>query len=198
MAGSEPEFGQLNLLQLAAGGQDEAMKAVARMALPSYREKYEALNDELAYHRSEVWDVDGMREWALDPEMKVDQETFTEAWNELFNPVLIITAATAPLFAGDQREAQVFEGRIREALFDLFLRVNNPVIRYAIIAGFEPRFRAEVDEMLIRIGREIWGTAGALVLDEIQVENFPPETAELLLSIAARIEDGGETAEVDE
>lgn len=198
MAGSAAEFGRLKLLQLAGSDHHEAKKAVARMVLRSYLEKYETLNNELAHHQSETWDVEELREWALDPETEVDQETFTGAWTELFNQILQITAATAPLLAGDQGESEVFEARLRQSFLDLFFHLNNPVIRYAIIAGFEPRFRDEVDQMLTRIGREVWGTAGALVRDEIQVENFPPGTAELLLSIAARIEDGGETAEVDE
>jgi len=188
MAGSSSGLGALNVLRQAAGGDAEAMKAVARMALPNYREKYRQYDSKLGHHRAKTWDVDELREWALDPETAVERETFMAAWNEILNNVLIITAATAPLLAGDQRESEVFEQRIRQASFELFLLVNNPVIRYSIIAGFEPRLREEVDEMLQRIGQEIWGTLEALVQDELHVDNYPPETAQVLRLMAERIE----------
>ena len=188
MAESRSGLGALNVLRQAASGNTEAMKAVARMALPNYRQKFRQYDSELDHHRTETWDVDELREWALDPETEVDPETFMAAWNEIMNNVLIITAATAPMLAGDQRESEVFERRIRQASLDLFLLVNNPVIRYSIIAGFEPRFRENVDEMLARIGRETWGTLEALVQDELQLENYPPETAEVLRQMAEQVE----------
>lgn len=192
MAGNGSRLGTLNVLRQAAGGNAEAMKAVARMALPNYRKKYRALDEELDHHRAESWDGEAMRDWALDPETEIDPETFTAAWGEIMNAILTITAATAPMLAGDERESQVFESRIRQASFDLFLLVNNPVVRYSIIAGFEPRFREDVDEMLNRIGRETWGTLEALVQDELQVDNYPPETAEVLRLTAERIEASGD------
>lgn len=192
MAGNSSGLGTLNVLRQAASGNAEAMKAVARMALPNYRKKYRALDDELDHYRAETWDGEAMREWALDSETEVDPETFMAAWGEIMNAILTITAATAPMLAGDERESQVFESRIRQASFDLFLLVNNPVIRYSIIAGFEPRFRKDVDEMLNRIGRETWGTLEALVQDELQVDNYPPETAEVLRLTAERIEASGD------
>lgn len=188
MARSEPGVGQLYVLGRVAGDNPEVMKAIARNTLGNYQEQYQSLNAELAYHREESWDVDKLREWALDPETEVDHETFMGAWSELFEPILTITAATAPMIAGNEQESQVFEQHIRKASLELFLLVNNPVVRYAIVAGFEPGFREDVDEILTRIGREIWGTAEALVQDEIRFENYPPETAERLLRIAERLE----------
>lgn len=188
MAGPDSGFGRLDLLRQAAGGKAEAMKAVARMALPNYRKKYRELDDELTHSRAEVWDVDEMREWALDPETEVDRETFMQAWGELFNTVLTITSSTAPLLGGNQQESELFERRLRQASFDLFLLVNNPAVRYSIVAGFEPRLRQAVDEWLTRIGREAWGTLEALVQDELHVDNYPPDTARVLRNIADQIE----------
>jgi hypothetical protein len=183
-------------LQQAAQGDPQAMKAVARMALPGYRAKYQQLDQQLEHHRREAWDVDEMREWALDPETEVSREEFEAALGELMNQVLTITASTGPLLAGDDRESKTYEQVLRQGAFDLFLLVNNPVIRYTIVAGFDPRFREDVDDFLDWLGRETWGTVGALVQDDLSVEHYPPDTARLLQDVADRVV-SGEIGDVD-
>lgn len=59
------------------------------------------MEDEFTHSLAEVWDLDVMRGWALDPEAEVDRKTFMEAWGELFNTVLTITSVTVPMIAGD-------------------------------------------------------------------------------------------------
>lgn len=181
---------KMNLLRNAAKGDAQSMKAVARLALPGYRKKYHQLNDELEHRRGEVWDVEGLREWALDPETQVAQEEFDAVLGDVMNTVLTITAATGPLLAGDPEESRHWEQRLRQAAFDLFLLVNNPVIRYTMVAGFDPRYREDVDEFLEWLGRETWGTIGALVEDDLTIENYPPDTRRVLADIAKRVQAG--------
>lgn len=169
----------------AIRGDQNAAMAIARQMLQGKRETLDELKATIETQRREEWDAEARREECFageyDPEMAVN------ALSQLYQAVLEVTYLLPLALLADGQQRQQYENRLIDNAYDLAVMLANPTIRYAIVAGFDPEVRPEVDEKFQQIGRELWGTAYTLTdPGKIQWSDFPTDTAAILQDVAQR------------
>lgn len=177
---------QANLVRRAFGGDRSAARQLIGTALTNYRERLLDIRAELDYHRANTWNEAAARSLAFgDDDQEATAEQTIGALSAIHTKLLLLCSTVPVMLMSDDEEAEPLEDQARAAAMDLFLLLHTPEIRYAIVAGFRPELRADVDEYLDRMGLELWGTIDALLADEqITVEDFPPETASVMAHMA--------------
>lgn len=176
--------GQARQLFRALAGNESAMRVVARQGLRRYHDKLHDLDADVEQQLAEVWDYEGQREWALDPETSVDPEAFRAVWDAINDRVLKLLVGSVTLIFGDPEASRLIEPEMRATLFELFLLAGNPETRYNLIAGLRPELRPIAAEQMEELGREAWGSLLALTADEIDPDEFPPATAANIQALA--------------
>lgn len=173
----------------AANGDQQAVVSLLEAGLPKLHESLDELQTEVQQRHAQEWEADTAREAAMNGQVTPAQTV--GAFQDLYQSFLKLLTYTPAAFAADGGDVAAYQEAMQNALWELVLRLHNPTIRYAIVGGFEPEAREDVDEYLTKFGRELWGVALALSEPQgLSIEDLPPETAASVQQVSQAM--GGE------
>lgn len=178
---------QANMVRRAMGGDSTAAFQLVSEALDVHRSKVMDLRRELDHYHAHDWTEGAERTRAFEGEVSGDE--VVGAFSTVYKQILFISAAVPLILMGPEEEREAYEAEIRSAVYDLFIMLHNPQVRYAIVGGFREEVREDVDDYLDRMGLSMWGTIEAVLSEgDATVDDFPPETAAVIELMRERIE----------
>lgn len=167
----------------ALNGDRAAALKMAHSLLKDKRETLDELKATIDEQHAESWDAEARRREAMAGEY--DPQITVNALGQYYQQILRITHLLPLTLIAHGDEQQEFETRLIDHCYDLVVMCANPTLRYAVIAGFDPSIREEVDEYIQAAGRETWGTLYTLTAQgEINWSDFPQDTAGILQDVA--------------